>query len=116
MFGCCTRTRRRVASVRKGSRPSIAIKCHVVDQRSLHSIGCSHASFCQKGLKTQLQEAIRAAGEGRERVLQPICCATGGFKAEIAFLNLIAALLEVEVYYIREQFREIVRLPRLPLY
>ena len=37
------------------------------------------------------------------------------FKAEIAFLNLMGALLKVEVYYIHEQFREIVRLPRLPL-
>jgi hypothetical protein len=44
-----------------------------------------------------------------------VLCATGGFKAEIAFLNLLGALLEIEVVYIHEQHRELVRLPRLPL-
>ena len=46
---------------------------------------------------------------------RPAFCATGGFKAEIAFLNLLGALLDIEVFYIHEQFREVVRLPRLPL-
>jgi hypothetical protein len=44
-----------------------------------------------------------------------VFCATGGFKAEIAFLNLMGALLGIEVVYIHELHRELVRLPRLPL-
>ena len=42
-------------------------------------------------------------------------CATGGFKSEIAFTNLIGILMGSEVFYIHEQFRELVRLPALPI-
>ena len=90
-------------------------KCRDVSGRSLAALGYAHASFSQKGLKVLVQEAIKAVNRAREQALDPVFCATGGFKAEIAFLNLLGALLEVEVYYIHEQFREIVRLPRLPL-
>ena len=92
-----------------------AKRCRQVDGRSLTALGYSHASFSQKGLKVLVEEAIKAVREAREKPLDPVFCATGGFKAEIAFLNLLGALFEVEVYYIHEQFREIVRLPRLPL-
>ena len=91
------------------------IKCRDVNQRSLAAMGYSHASFSQRGLKVLVHEAIKAVHGARARGLQPVFCATGGFKAEIAFLNLIGALLEAEVCYIHEQFREFVRLPRLPL-
>ena len=91
------------------------IKCRDVAGRSLTALGYAHASFSQKGLKVLVQEAIKAVTQARDQALDPVFCATGGFKAEIAFLNLLGALLEVEVYYIHEQFREIVRLPRLPL-
>ncbi len=91
------------------------MKCRDVAGRSLTALGYAHASFSQRGLKVLVQEAIKAVNQAREQALDPVFCATGGFKAEIAFLNLLGALLEVEVYYIHEQFREIVRLPRLPL-
>lgn len=92
-----------------------AMECRDVAGRSLTALGYAHASFSQKGLKVLVQEAIKAVKQAREKNLQPVFCATGGFKAEIAFLNLLGALLEVEVYYIYEKFQEIVRLPRLPL-
>lgn len=41
--------------------------------------------------------------------------ATGGFKAEIAVANLVAALLGAPVYYIYEQFQELIRLEPLPV-
>ena len=91
------------------------MKCRQVDGRSLTALGYSHASFSQTGLKALVEEALKAVRSARENSLEPVFCATGGFKAEIAFLNLVGALLKVEVYYIHEQFREIVRLPRLPL-
>ncbi len=72
-------------------------------------------SFAQRGLRSLVSEAIAAVKQAAQLGLESILCATGGFKAEIAFLNLLGALLQVEVVYIHEQFREIVRLPRLPL-
>ena len=62
-----------------------------------------------------MNEAIAAVRDSRDRSLDPVFCATGGFKAEIAFLNLLGALLAVEVFYIHEKFREVIRLPHLPL-
>lgn len=91
------------------------MKCRDVAGRPLTALGYAHASFSQMGLKVLVQEAIQAVNQARKQGLDPVFCATGGFKAEIAFLNLLGALLEVEVYYIHEKFREIVRLPRLPL-
>ena len=87
------------------------VKCRDVAGRSLTALGYAHPSFSQKGLKVLVQEAIEAVKQARQQALDPVFCATGGFKAEIAFLNLLGALLEVDVYYIHEKFREIVRLP-----
>lgn len=67
------------------------------------------------GLKALVEVTIQTVQKARERGIESIFCATGGFKAEIAFLNLMGALLGVEVFYIHELHRELVRLPRLPL-
>jgi putative CRISPR-associated protein (TIGR02619 family) len=68
-----------------------------------------------RGLKGLVDVSLRLIRDGRERGEDSIICATGGFKAEIAFLNLLGALLGIEVVYMHEQFRSLVRLPRLPL-
>lgn len=67
------------------------------------------------GLKSLVDVTLRRVQRAREQQRQAVLCATGGFKAEIAFLNLLGALLEIEVVYIHELHREPVRLPRLPL-
>lgn len=90
-------------------------KCRRVEARPLTALGYAGANFSQKGLKVLVHEAIAAVRHARDASLDPVFCATGGFKAEIAFLNLLGALLAVEVFYIHERFREVVRLPRLPL-
>lgn len=73
------------------------------------------AEIFVRGLKGLIELVLRLIEDARRRGQQPVLCATGGFKAEIAYLNLLGALLEVEVVYIHEQFRSLVRLPRLPL-
>ncbi len=90
-------------------------KCRRVEARPLIALGYAGANFTQNGLKVLVHEAITAVKEARSESLDPVFCATGGFKAEIAFLNLLGALLLIEVIYIHERFREVVRLPRLPL-
>lgn len=77
-------------------------------------LGYGAAQFTS-GLKALVDAAIHHIHRARESALEPVFCATGGFKAEIAFLNLMGALLEIEVVYIHELHRELVRLPRLPL-
>jgi hypothetical protein len=41
--------------------------------------------------------------------------ATGGFKAEIAIANLVGALLGAPVYYIYEQFNQLIKLEPIPI-
>lgn len=90
-------------------------RCAEVTERQITALGYEHESFAQRGLRSLVSVAITEVREAKRQAHQPVFCATGGFKAEIAFLNLLGALLSVEVYYIHEQFREVVRLPRLPL-
>jgi putative CRISPR-associated protein (TIGR02619 family) len=77
-------------------------------------LGYGAAAFT-KGLKGLVDLTLRLVRQANEQHRVPILCATGGFKAEIAFLNLLGALLAIEVVYIHERFRELVHLPRLPL-
>lgn len=41
--------------------------------------------------------------------------ATGGFKAEIAYATLVGLLFDVPVYYIHEQFNELIEMPPVPV-
>ncbi|MBM3275526.1 MAG: putative CRISPR-associated protein, partial [Candidatus Sericytochromatia bacterium] len=85
-----------------------------VETKKIGKLGYGADHF-SAGLKALVDITISLVRTGRERGQQPIFCATGGFKAEIAFLNLIGALLGVEVVYLHELHRELVRLPQLPL-
>lgn len=74
----------------------------------------SEQRFAREGLRSLVTEAmdiIRDAG-GPQNV---VICGTGGWKAEIAYLNLIGLLRHIEVYYIYETFKKVILLPRLPL-
>ena len=90
-------------------------KCRAVKQCVLSALSYRDQSFAQRGLKSLISVTLHEIREARELSLTPIFCATGGFKAEIAFLNILGALLNIEVYYIHELHREEVQLPRLPL-
>jgi putative CRISPR-associated protein (TIGR02619 family) len=58
-----------------------------------------------------LAEEIRSGRQAGEVSI----AATGGFKAEIAVANLVGALLGVPVYYIYEQFKQLIRIEPVPI-
>jgi putative CRISPR-associated protein (TIGR02619 family) len=89
-------------------------KVHRVDEEEIGRLGYGANQFTS-GLKSLVDIVIRRVAKASASSASLLFCATGGFKAEIAFLNLMGALLEVEVVYIHELHRELVRLPRLPL-
>jgi putative CRISPR-associated protein (TIGR02619 family) len=89
-------------------------RCRTVTLEKIGKLGYGAEEFTT-GLKALVDIALRLARDARNSGREPIFCATGGFKAEIAFLNLLGALLEIEVVYMHEQHRKLVRLPRLPL-
>ncbi|MGQ9609369.1 MAG: putative CRISPR-associated protein [bacterium] len=82
--------------------------------REITYLNYREKSFAEKGLKSLVNilfEEIKEANNDRT----PIFCATGGFKAEIAFLNLIGILLGINVYYIYEKFEELIQFPAFPI-
>jgi putative CRISPR-associated protein (TIGR02619 family) len=89
-------------------------KVHETILVHIGKLGYGAAEFTS-GLKALVDVVIRRVHEGQARGMQTLFCATGGFKAEIAFMNLMGALLGIEVVYIHEQHRELVRLLHLPL-
>jgi len=89
-------------------------RCRSSTIKKIGSLGYGAQEF-SRGLKSFVDVVITSVKTAQKDGLTPTFCATGGFKAEIAFLNLLGALLNIEVNYMHEQHRELVRLPRLPL-
>jgi putative CRISPR-associated protein (TIGR02619 family) len=87
-----------------------------VSLKGITQLGYGAKGF-SRGLKSLIDIVCQLIHEAHRQGAheQAILCATGGFKAEIAYLNLLGALLQVEVVYIHELHRELVILPRLPL-
>jgi putative CRISPR-associated protein (TIGR02619 family) len=89
-------------------------RCREVAIEEIGMLGYGAKQF-SAGLKSLVSITIGKIVSANRRGFQPVLCATGGFKAEIAFLNLLGALLGVEVVYMHELHRQLVTLPRLPL-
>lgn len=82
--------------------------------RQANELSYSDAETFNRGLSRLvrvLAETIRSArGQGEVAI-----AATGGFKAEIAIANLVGALLGAPVYYIYEQFEQLIKLEPIPI-
>jgi len=89
-------------------------RCRSVELKRLTHLGYGARSFTQ-GLKSLINITCDLVNNARQAGEEVVICATGGFKVEIAFLNLLGALLEVPVAYMYEEHDELVVLPRLPL-
>ncbi len=68
----------------------------------------------ERGLKALATTAARIVSDagGPDDV---VICATGGFKPEAAYLNIVGLLLDIPVYYLYEGLEHIVKLPRPPI-
>lgn len=62
-------------------------------------------------LVNKLTRLIRQAESTRTAIIS-----TGGFKAQIAYSTLLGVLFNIPVYYIHEDFTELVALPSLPIH
>lgn len=68
--------------------------------------------FVEDGLRSLVAEAFAIISNSGGRA---VICATGGFKAEMAYLNLVGILTGCPVYYVHERMSELISLPALPL-
>jgi len=69
-------------------------------------------SFKIKGLYNLIQTVADLI---EQHMGDAVINATGGYKAEIAYATLLGILFHVDVYYIHEEFRDIIELPVLPI-
>jgi len=68
--------------------------------------------FKNKGLKEIANTLVDLSSKSPETT---IINATGGYKAQISFATLIGQILKIPVYYMFEQFDEIIELPPMPV-
>jgi len=68
--------------------------------------------FKNKGLKEIANTLVDLSSQSPDIT---IINATGGYKAQISFATLIGQILKIPVYYMFEQFNEIIELPPMPV-
>jgi len=85
-----------------------------VESREVSQLSYSDAETFHRGLRQLVRVLAEAVRSGRAAGEVAIA-ATGGFKAEIAIANLVGALLGAPVYYIYEQFKQLIKLEPLPI-
>lgn len=88
------------------------LKSCTVDQ--VKALGYAEHHF-PASLRHLVNLAISFHRQTEQSGAEGLFCATGGFKAEIAYLTLVGALLGVEVVYLHETHQQLIRLPKLPL-
>ncbi len=71
--------------------------------------------FRNHGLRNLVREIADIVKHEREHGREIIINATGGFKAQISFAGLIGQILEIPVFYMFENFSEVIELPPLPV-
>lgn len=74
--------------------------------------GEERIEFKNKGLKEIANTLVDLSSQSPEIT---IINATGGYKAQISFATLIGEILKIPVYYMFEQFKEIIELPPMPV-
>ena len=71
--------------------------------------------FESEGLRNLVNKVIGYVRHGVDNGYRVVINATPGFKAESAILTVIAMLYKLDVYYIHEKFRDLIRIPHIPL-
>jgi putative CRISPR-associated protein (TIGR02619 family) len=84
------------------------------ESRQIAELSYADPATFNRGLGRMVRLLAEAIREGR-RSGEVAIAATGGFKAEIAIANLVGALLGAPVYYIYEQFEQLIKLEPLPV-
>jgi putative CRISPR-associated protein (TIGR02619 family) len=68
-----------------------------------------------RGLRSMISTLTRRLREIRRAKEEPVLCALGGFKAEVAYATLVGALFGLPNHYIHQGFDEVLQIPTLPL-
>lgn len=85
-----------------------------IELHKIQQLGYGAHQF-SAGLKGLVDKVIHLYEMAQRNQLSIELCASGGFKAEFAYLNLLGALLHFNVFYLHEKHKELVQFPPLPI-
>lgn len=88
---------------------------YAAEARAVSGLTYEDRAFKERGLRGLIEALIEATDVAHEDGRDVAINATGGFKAEIAFATLVGLLTGAPVYYIHEEFRELVEMPAVPV-
>lgn len=88
---------------------------HVVQNERLPGLTNQQAGFTRHGLRNFVQRLAYHIRDGRRRSLEVGINNTGGFKIQIAYGNVVGLIFGVPVYYIHENFTDLLTLPVSPV-
>lgn len=87
----------------------------VSEFRLIRGLSSQSAGFVQYGLRNYVQELsdiiIKAQRKGQAIEINN----TGGFKAQIAYANVVGLIFRIPVFYIHENFKDIIYMPKTPI-
>lgn len=86
---------------------------YVIDIKGLNTD--DSAIFRDEGLLQLVKSTSTIIYEKRNKQEECIINATGGYKAQISFVGLIGQVLRIPVYYQFEDFKEIIKMPSMPI-
>jgi|APCry1669189070_1035195.scaffolds.fasta_scaffold08004_2 putative CRISPR-associated protein (TIGR02619 family) len=85
-----------------------------VEKKPVEGLTYTDSETFNRGL-SRLVRIIAESIRSSRREGEVVIAATGGFKAEIAIANLVGTLLGTPVYYIYEQFEQLVKIEPIPI-
>lgn len=81
----------------------------------VHGLEYAESRFKLRGLRCLVATLVDLIETERKKGREVAINATGGFKAEIAYATLVGLLFRVPVYYIHEEFNNIIEFPAVPI-
>lgn len=85
-----------------------------VDLREISQLSSNEKTF-RRGLASFAALLVRLIESQRRAGRTVLLAPGGGFKAQFACSTVVGLLLDIPVFYIHEQFSELIEIPRLPI-
>jgi putative CRISPR-associated protein (TIGR02619 family) len=105
----------------KGRRCAEALRRHYDRQGyraelvEISDLGYAESRFRLRGLRALVAALAERIEREQRHGAEVAINATGGFKAQIAYATLVGLLFDVPVYYIHEEFNELIEMPAVPI-
>jgi len=88
---------------------------HESESRVIKRLSNQSSGFVQYGLRNYVQELSDIIIKTQRNGVAVEINNTGGFKAQVAYANVVGLIFRIPVFYIHENFEDIVYMPKTPI-